>query len=54
LHNDTALPDPIVGEGSSHPIILSDGFHFYDEIVQAIYVSELLKTLLSMYSALEL
>ena len=43
LHNDTALPEPSVGEGSSPPITLSDGFHFYDEIVRTVYVSELLK-----------
>ncbi|XP_065916878.1 uncharacterized protein [Dysidea avara] len=40
LHNDTALPEPSVGEGSSPPITLSDGFHFYDEIIRTIYIND--------------
>jgi len=39
LHNDTALPPFASGEGSSPPIPVSDGFYFYDEIVQTVYVS---------------
>ena len=41
LHNDTALPPPSFGEGSSPPITVSDGFRFYDEIVRTVYVSGL-------------
>jgi len=40
LNNDSALPEPAAGEGSSPPITLSDGFYFYDDVAHIAFVSE--------------